>query len=99
MLSAVDPSADARRLDRAIELKRFEIECAEAIASDWSGGSDQAWLLSVFAGTLGTALAVMRGRAASEWADKIAAMRRELVELLIERRLLDHRAERASSGS
>jgi hypothetical protein len=88
---SVDDSADARRrLDRAIELKAFEIACAEAIASRWSRGSNRAWLLSIFEGTLGTALAVMRGRSAGEWADRVERMRHELTELKIERRLLDH---------
>ena len=73
----MDPRADARaRLDRAIELKAFEIECAEAIASSWLEGSDRAWLLSVFEGALGTALAVTRGRHSNEWSDRVAVMRR-----------------------
>ncbi len=79
------------QLDRAIELKAFEIQCAEAIAGGWSGGSDRAWLLSIFEGTLGTALAVMRGREAGEWSQRLAKMHRERSELRIERPLLELR--------
>ena len=84
------PPANARclELDRAIELKAFEIECAEAIAGQWSNGSDRGWLLSLLEGTVGTTLAVTRGRSAREWRERISAMRHELTELRIERRLL-----------
>ncbi|KIG16829.1 hypothetical protein DB30_03991 [Enhygromyxa salina] len=85
----MDDSAAARRqqLDRAIELKAFEIACAEAIVSQWSSASERGWLLSMIGGGLGTALAVTRGRTARQWAEQVSLMRRELVELQIERRL------------
>lgn len=84
-------SADARyrRLDRAIEIKAFEIKCAEAIAEQWAEGSDRGWVLSILAGTVGTALAVTRGRTARQWGDRVTTMRAELAELRVERRLLD----------
>ncbi|PRQ09221.1 hypothetical protein [Enhygromyxa salina] len=86
----MDPSAAARReqLDRAIELKTFEIACADALVSQWSSGSERGWLLSMLAGGLGTALAVTRGRTARQWAARASALRHELIELKIERRLL-----------
>jgi len=84
-----DSADDRRRLDRAIELKAFELECVEAIAGGWSEGSDRAWLLSLLEDTLGTALAVARGRSAGDWSAVATTMRHELTELKIERRLLD----------
>ena len=80
------------RLERAIELKEFEIRCAEALASSTLDASDRSWLLSIFAGTFGTVMAVMNGRESAQWADVAAGMRRELVELQVERRLLDLRS-------
>ena len=86
-------SVDDRRraLDRAIELKAFELKCVEALADHSTEGSDRAWLLSIFEGTLGTALAVARGREAGEWSQRATELRTDLVELRVERRLLELR--------
>ena len=87
----MDATAEDRRrqLDRAIELKAFEIKCVEAMAGGWRDGSDRAWILSILEGTMGTALAVARGRRSAAWAETLTRMERELTDLRVERRLLD----------
>jgi hypothetical protein len=86
----VDAASEARaQLDREIELKALQVECAEALAGQWTEGSDRGWLLSILEGTAGTVLAVTRGREAGKWADEAAQLRRELARLQLERRLLE----------
>ena len=93
-MHAVESNEQAKaRLDRAIELKEFEIRCVEAMAGSWGDASDRAWLLSIFAGTLGTVMAVMSGRESAQWGEIAAQMRRELVELQVERKVLELRGE------
>lgn len=93
----VDIAANERaaRLDRAIELKAFELECAEALADQFLGRSDRAWLLSIFEGTLGTTLAVANGRTSNDWSGQASALKEELDVLKLERRLLELQGARA----
>ncbi len=81
------------RLNRRIELKTFELECANYLTAERTKASDSAWLLSIFSGAVGTLLAVIHGRHAGRWDSHTHAIEQELTLLLIDHRVLTLEAE------
>jgi len=79
-----DLSQKLARLERRIELKSFELECAAYLSAERTKASDSAWLLSIFAGSVGTLLAVIHGRHAGRWDSRSHVIEQELTELLID---------------
>ncbi len=77
-----------QQLNRRIELKTFELECASYLAEERTKASDSAWLLSIFSGPVGTLLAVIHGRHAGRWDSRSHLIEQELTLLLIDRKEL-----------
>lgn len=82
------------RLDRAIALKQFEIDCAAALGHQDLERSDLGWLVSILDGPLGTVTAVLNGRRSARRADHTADLGQELASLRTEREILEALLER-----
>lgn len=82
-----DLSKKLARLERRIELKSFELECATYLSAERTKASDSAWMLSIFVGSVGTLLAVIHGRHGGRWDSRSHVIEQELTELLVDQKV------------
>lgn len=80
---------------RRIVLRELELECRRILSDRYTQRSDLGWLFSIAASAGGTVLAVLNGIRAGQHTGEATALEQEQMELLVDRKILEHRiAER-----
>lgn len=76
---------------RRIVVRRLVLEYLRLQSDRYTAKSDLGWLFSIAANAAGTVVAVLNGMRAGQYSGEATVLERELVELLVDKKLLEHR--------